>query len=136
MGDYWSHWLKIGQQGGDHMPRIYYVNWFRKDEAGRWLWPGYGENSRILKWIFERTEGKADAIETPIGNLPTPNGLDLGGLDVSESDLKELLQIDIDGWLAEIPSIKEHYSKFGDRLPQELKNELTQLEHRLVGAKV
>ena len=131
MGDYWAHWLNVGQKGGGNAPRIYYVNWFRKDEADRWLWPGYGENSRVLKWVFERCEGKADAVETPIGNLPTSESLDLGGLDLSEADLKELLKVDTDGWLAEIPSIKEHFAKFGDRLPQGLQEELAQLEERL-----
>ena len=135
MAHYWQHWLNIGERGGDKMPRIYYVNWFRKDSNGRWLWPGYGENSRVLKWIFERCDETAEAVETPIGNMPTPQCFDLGELDVSADDLEELLKVDIDGWLDEIPSMHEHYAKFGDKLPAVLYDELNNLEKRLRLAK-
>jgi len=134
MGDYWSHWLRMGERGGAKMPRIFYVNWFRKDDTGRWLWPGYGENSRVLKWVFERCGGKADAIETPIGNLPTRESLDLASMDISDADLSDLLKVDIQGWLDELLSIKEHYAQFGDKLPLALKAELEGLEERLKAA--
>ena len=136
MGDYFAHWLKVGAAiPAAKRPRIFYVNWFRKDQDGRFLWPGYGENSRVLKWIFERCATPvADttlAVETPIGYLPKPGGIDLSGLKVPETNLREMLKIDAEGWLAEIPSIREHYTKFEDRLPQGLTKELESLEHRL-----
>ncbi len=131
MADYWQHWLKMGEKGGAKMPRLYYVNWFRKGDDGRWLWPGYGENARVLKWIVERCQGKADAVPTPIGNLPAKGGLDLSGLDAPASDVDELLRVDAKGWLSEVPHIREHYAKFGDRLPSALTEELNALEKRL-----
>jgi phosphoenolpyruvate carboxykinase (GTP) len=131
MADYWSHWLAIGRRTGAKLPRLYHVNWFRKSEAGEFLWPGYGENSRVLKWIFERCEGTAKAQETPIGFLPGPGDLDLRGLDVERDDLAELLSVDVDGWLEEIPLIREHYARFGERMPRELVAELDGLEKRL-----
>ncbi len=131
MGDYFAHYLQIGERSGVTLPRIYYVNWFRTDENGKFLWPGYGENSRVLKWIFERCEGTANAIETPIGLLPQPADLDTTGLDVSEENLTKLLSVDIDGWLAEIPSIRAHFAKFGAHLPEGLEHELEDLEERL-----
>ena len=103
MGDYFAHWLKIGEKGGDKLPKIFYVNWFRKSPEGKFLWPGFAENSRVLKWIFERCDGKAAAIDTPIGKVPTEDALDTNGLDVDDSALKELLRVDIEGWKAEIP---------------------------------
>ncbi len=135
MGDYFGHWLKMGAKGGNKMPKIFYVNWFRKSAEGKFLWPGYGDNSRVLKWVFERVTGKAEAVETPIGKLPTAKSLDISGLKTSEADLAELLKVDIDGWLSEIPSINEHFAKFGSHLPQGLKDELTALEGRLKAAK-
>jgi len=135
MGDYFAHWLKMGAKGGDKMPKIFYVNWFRKSAEGKFLWPGYGDNSRVLKWVFERVTGKAEAVETPIGKLPTPKSLDVSGLKIDDAQLAELLKVDIDGWLSEIPSIGEHYAKFGDRLPKGLKDELTALEGRLKASK-
>lgn len=134
MGDYWQHWLNMGETGGGFaggMPRIFYVNWFRKSEDGRWLWPGFGENSRVLKWIVERCAGKADAVETPIGLLPGPNALDLTGLDIPADDLKQLLSVNANDWLAELPGIEQHYAQFGDKLPQPLRDELAALEQRL-----
>ena len=131
MGDYFAHYLKVGERPGAKLPRIYYVNWFRTDEDGRFLWPGYGENSRVLKWIFERCEGTADAVETPIGRLPLPADLDITGLNIPPGDLAELLSVDIDGWLEEIPLIREHFEKFGSRLPKGLARELEDLDERL-----
>jgi len=107
------------------------VNWFRKSPEGKFLWPGFSENSRVLKWIFDRCDGKAEAVDTPLGKIPTTDGLDTEGLDVEEADMKELLRVDAEGWKAEIPSIKEHYQTFGDKLPAGLKEELGELEKRL-----
>jgi len=135
MGDYFAHYLRMGAQGGARMPKIYYVNWFRTDENGKYLWPGYGENSRVLKWIFERCNGTAQAVDTPIGRLPAPSDLDTQGSDISQECLAKLLSVDIDGWLAEIPLIREHFAKFGDHLPDGLRAEVDDLEKRLRAAK-
>jgi len=135
MGDYWGHWLKIGERSGAQLPKIFYVNWFRKGEKGDFIWPGYGENSRILQWVVDRCEGSAKAIETPIGNLPSEEDLDMSGLDqLSRDDLKELLRVDVAGWLAELPLIEEYYDQFGDRLPQGLRDELSEMRKRLEAA--
>ncbi|MCB1443459.1 MAG: phosphoenolpyruvate carboxykinase (GTP) [Methyloceanibacter sp.] len=131
MGDYFAHWLKVGAAGGDKMPKIFYVNWFRKSPEGKFLWPGYAENSRVLKWIFERCDGNAEAVDTPLGRVPTEAALDTKGLDMDAGDLKELLRIDAEGWKAEIPMIKEHFETFGAKLPAGLKDELAALEKRL-----
>jgi len=117
------------------LPKIYYVNWFRTDENGKFLWPGYGENSRVLKWIFQRSEGKVHALDTPIGRLPEPADLDTNGLDLPASNVAKLLSVDVDGWLAEVPLIREHFAKFGSHLPQGLKQEVDDLEQRLRKAK-
>jgi phosphoenolpyruvate carboxykinase (GTP) len=136
MGDYWGHWLKTGQRAGAQLPKIYYVNWFRKSTGGDFLWPGFGENSRVLKWVFERCEGTAKSIETPIGNLPAENALDMDGLDeISRDDIKELLRVDLDGWLAELPLIEEYYAQFGDHLPKGFRDELRAMKDRLEAAK-
>jgi len=135
MADYWGHWLDIGEKSGARLPRIYYVNWFRKSEGGDFLWPGYGENSRVLQWIFDRCEGTAKAAETPIGNLPDRDGIDVSGLDVSEEDMAELLRVDVDGWLAEVPQVEEYYGRFGKHLPKALRDELASLKSRLEAAK-
>jgi len=131
MGDYFAHYLKIGERHGAKLPKIYYVNWFRTNEEGRFLWPGYGENSRVLKWIFERCDGAAHAVDTPIGRLPRPADIDTSGLPVPEGDLIQLLSVDVEGWLAEIPLIREHFDKFGDHLPEGLSRELDDLDRRL-----
>lgn len=132
MGDYFTHWLEMGNKSdADKLPKIFYVNWFRKDADGGWLWPGFGENSRVLKWIVERISGKADAVETPIGYLPTPDALDTSDLDVTEQQMNELLNVDKDEWLNEIKSIREHYERFEDKLPDALRDELEALETRL-----
>jgi phosphoenolpyruvate carboxykinase (GTP) len=112
------------------------VNWFRKSPGGDFLWPGFGENGRVLKWIFERCEGTAKAVETPIGNLPAPGGIDLAGLDdVSSEDLAELLRVDVDGWLADVHGVREYYEEFRGRVPQALQQELEALRARLEAAK-
>jgi phosphoenolpyruvate carboxykinase (GTP) len=131
MGDYFAHWLNIGSRSGAKLPRIYYVNWFRQDENGKYLWPGYGENSRILEWIFDRCDNKIHAKDTPIGRLPDPDDLDLKGINVPAADLAKLLSVDKNGWLAEIPLIRQHFEKFGDRLPKQLVREVDELEKRL-----
>ncbi|MGA0334214.1 MAG: phosphoenolpyruvate carboxykinase (GTP) [Kiritimatiellia bacterium] len=131
MGDYFAHWLRMGEKAASQMPKIFYVNWFRKSEDGRWLWPGFGENSRVLKWIFERCEGTAEAVPTPLGLGPAPGSLDVEGLDVQPEDLEELLSVDQDLWRSELPSIREHLARFGDRLPPELIRQADALEARL-----
>jgi phosphoenolpyruvate carboxykinase (GTP) len=132
MGDYFSYWLKIGRENdASKLPRIFYVNWFRKDAGGRWLWPGFGENSRVLEWVFRRCEGAGEAVETPIGRLPAPGALRTDGLDLSEDDLSELLRVDAAAWRAELPSLREHFATFGDRLPAELRAQLEALAERL-----
>ncbi|MEM7410582.1 MAG: phosphoenolpyruvate carboxykinase (GTP) [Myxococcota bacterium] len=135
MADYWNHWLEIGQKAGAKLPKIYNVNWFRKSDGGDFLWPGFGENGRVLKWVFERCEGTAKAIETPIGNLPQEGDLDTKGLDIDADDMAQLLRVDVDGWLHELPLIREYYEQFGARMPQELVNQLDALRERLEAAK-
>ena len=131
MGDYFAHWLKIGKVKGARLPKIFYVNWFRKSPEGKWLWPGFGENSRVLKWIFERVDGTAAAEPTAIGNLPAADAIDLKGLDISAAEKQMLLSVDKEGWLKVVPEMKAHFAKFGDRLPKELAAQLEALEARL-----
>ncbi len=132
MGDYFAHWLEMGKStDASKLPRIFYVNWFRKDADGGWLWPGFGENSRVLKWIVERVAGKGEAVETPIGYLPVPGAIDTSGLDIAAGQMTELLNVDVEEWLNEIASIREHYERFGNRLPEALSDELAALETRL-----
>jgi phosphoenolpyruvate carboxykinase (GTP) len=132
MADYFAHWLSMADRAGrDKLPKIYFVNWFRKSEDGKFLWPGYGENSRVLKWICERIDGKGKAVETPIGNLPAPGALDLSGLDVPAGDIQKILEVDTEGWKKEVESISEYYDKFGDRIPKALRDKLEGLRKRL-----
>ena len=132
MGDYFAHWLQMGKStDASKLPKIFYVNWFRKDADGGWLWPGFGENSRVLKWIVERVTGKVEAVETPIGYLPATGAIDTDGVDVTEEQMAELLNVDVEEWLNEIGSISEHYARFGERLPAVLSEELAALEARL-----
>jgi phosphoenolpyruvate carboxykinase (GTP) len=142
MGDYFAHWLEMGAKGGavgkgawGTMPRIFYVNWFRKDEDGNFLWPGFGDNSRVLKWVFERCDGEGAVQESFIGLHPTSGGLDLEGLDLSQEDLAELLKVDADDWRREIALLHDHYFQFGDRLPMALGEQLQELEKALEVAK-
>ncbi len=135
MGDYLGHWLSFARRTDRaKLPKVFFVNWFRKSADGRWLWPGFGENSRVLKWICERIEGTGKAVQTPIGLLPTPDAIDTSGLKISQADLDELLKVDIEGWTQEALDVSENYKKFGDRLPAALENELRDLKDRLVAA--
>jgi phosphoenolpyruvate carboxykinase (GTP) len=131
MADYWAHWLRIGQRSGARLPRIFFVNWFRKDADGKFLWPGYGENSRVLKWVFERVAGDGQAVDTPIGRLPAPGAIDTDGLAVTADQMGQLLKVDIEGWRKESPDIEDFYNRFGDRVPDALRGQLTALEDRL-----
>jgi phosphoenolpyruvate carboxykinase (GTP) len=132
MGDYFAHWLSFAQRTDrNKLPKVYFVNWFRKNDIGEWLWPGYCENSRVLKWICERIEGTGKAKKTPIGNLPTPDALDLSGLDLPAEDLNQLLAVNIEGWKKEIDDIAENYAKFGGNLPDALTGQLEGLRKRL-----
>jgi phosphoenolpyruvate carboxykinase (GTP) len=132
MADYFEHWLEVGRRGDtSKLPRIFYVNWFRKDAEGRFLWPGFGENSRVLEWVFRRCAGDAGAHETAIGLVPAPGDLYTGGLDVSAEDLEEVLTVDPDAVRQQLPQVKEHLARFGDRLPAELQAQLEALERRL-----
>ena len=136
MGDYFAHWLTMpGRTDPANLPRLYYVNWFRQDASGRFIWPGYGDNSRVLKWVFERVTGSGAAVDTPIGRLPAPGALDVAGVDVSPEGLAAITSVDVDGWLAELPLIRSHYQQFGDRLPGALWSELNDMEARLKAAK-
>jgi phosphoenolpyruvate carboxykinase (GTP) len=132
MADYFAHWLEVGRRSDpEKLPKMFYVNWFRKDKGGRFLWPGYGENSRVLEWVFERCAGRGKAVDTPIGRLPDAGAIPSDGLRVSASDMGELLRVDVEEWKAELPSIEEHFDHLGDRLPAELMDELEKLEKRL-----
>jgi phosphoenolpyruvate carboxykinase (GTP) len=132
MADYFSHWLSVGAKAdSDKLPRLFYVNWFRKSDEGRFLWPGYGENSRVLEWVFKRCAGSGEAVSTPIGLVPEPDALPLEGLDIPSADLEKLLEVDVQGWRADLASIRHYYQGLGDRMPAELLDELDQLEKRL-----
>jgi phosphoenolpyruvate carboxykinase (GTP) len=136
-GDYFNHWIEMGKGAGEGagdpslLPKIFYVNWFRRGDDGRFLWPGFGENSRVLKWVVERLEGRAAAVETPIGYVPVPDAIDVDGLDVTAADLAEVLRVDPEEWKAEIPQVTEWFNKFGDKLPGVLWAELDALKARL-----
>jgi phosphoenolpyruvate carboxykinase (GTP) len=133
--DYFAHWLGMEKATDpDKLPKIFFVNWFRRDDDGRFLWPGFGENSRVLKWIFERVDGTADAVDTPIGKLPTKDALDTDGLEIDEADLDTILSVDTDGWTTALPQIREHFAQFGDRLPAALNVEVDSLEAKLADA--
>jgi phosphoenolpyruvate carboxykinase (GTP) len=132
MGDYLKHWLSIGKKTeANRLPKIFYVNWFRRSADGKWLWPGYGDNSRVIKWIYERLSGSGKAVETPIGYLPATDGIDCSGLDLPVTNLEELLKVDPKEWLHEAESIRAYYDTFGNRLPAALREELAALESRL-----
>ncbi|MBO0747642.1 MAG: phosphoenolpyruvate carboxykinase (GTP) [Acidimicrobiaceae bacterium] len=132
MADYFGHWLKIGAStDADKLPRIFYVNWFRKDADGKYLWPGFGENSRVLEWVFERCVGRGEAVETPIGLIPASGAIPTEGLDVSADDMAALLAVSKEEWRNEVPLIAEHFDKLGERLPDALREELSNLVERL-----
>jgi phosphoenolpyruvate carboxykinase (GTP) len=131
MADYFAHWLQIGETDGARLPRVFYVNWFRKDADGRFIWPGFGENSRVLEWIFRRCDGEAEAVETPVGLVPAPGDLNVEGLELADAALEELLTVDPEQVREELPQVKEHLAKFGDRLPAQVRAQLEGLEQRL-----
>jgi phosphoenolpyruvate carboxykinase (GTP) len=133
-GDYWKHWLAVGQKA-QRAPKIFHVNWFRQDRNGRFLWPGFGENLRVLRWIADRCEGKVEAIETPIGFLPRKQDLDISGLDMDPSALDTLLSVDDGAWRQEVDAIGKYLDEFGGRVPQQLRDELKDVAQRLDGAK-
>ena len=131
MADYLKHWLSIGEKSdAEKLPKMFYVNWFLKDGNGKFIWPGFGENSRVLEWIFARCKGEGDAVETPIGYLPAPGAIPMDGLGLHDEDVKVLLDVDVEAWRAETHSIKEHYEEL-ERIPQQLWDELAALEKRL-----
>ncbi|MBA3866474.1 MAG: phosphoenolpyruvate carboxykinase (GTP) [Solirubrobacterales bacterium] len=131
MADYFAHWLKAGEREGADLPRVFYVNWFRKDADGKFLWPGFGENSRVLEWVFRRCEGEADAVETPIGLLPAEGEINTDGLDISDGAMADLLSVDVDRVREQLPQVREHLDKFGDDLPTPVRAQLEALEARL-----
>jgi phosphoenolpyruvate carboxykinase (GTP) len=131
MADYFAHWLGMAGREGVRLPRVFYVNWFRRDDDGSFLWPGFGENSRVLAWIFRRCDDEAEAIETPMGLVPPPEALDLTGLDLPEEDLRALLAVDPEEVASELPQVREHLDRFGDRLPSKIRAQLEALEQRL-----
>jgi phosphoenolpyruvate carboxykinase (GTP) len=135
MGDYFGHWLTIGRREGARLPKVFYVNWFRKDDNGKFLWPGFGENSRVLAWVFNRCEGTAEANDTAIGLLPPlgGGGIDTDGLDVSDAAMHELLDVDVEGWRTQLPQMHSHLAEFGEKLPRELRDQFDALEQRLGG---
>ena len=136
MADYWQHWIDVGKRDGARLPKIFYVNWFRKNEKGSFIWPGFGDNSRVLEWIFKRCDGAVEAVETPIGLLPTLDGLNLDQLGLSEDAIASLLRVDADGWMAELPLIEDYYASFGEHVPEELKEELEELKRKLEAVNV
>lgn len=131
MGDYFKHWLEMGEKLGDKAPKIFNVNWFRLDDEGNFIWPGFGDNMRVLNWIIDRCEGKADAVETAIGYVPRPEDIDLTDLDMDIDTLKSILKVDKEVWIKEAAEIEEHYKKFGDKLPEELRAQLENLKANL-----
>ncbi len=131
MGDYFAHWLEMGEKLGDKAPKIFNVNWFRTDDEGNFIWPGYGDNARVLNWIIDRCEGNADAVETAIGYVPKPEDIDLTDLDIDIETLKSILKVDKEVWENEAAEIEEHYKKFGDKLPKELREQLNNLKNNL-----
>ncbi len=137
MGDYFAHWLDIGRTAAerdgnaDNLPKLFWVNWFRKGDDGKFLWPGYGENSRVLKWVVERIAGEGEAVETPIGRVPTVESIDRSGLDLDDESMARILAVDAEAWRAEIPQIEAHFEFIGEHLPTELRDELNKLEKRL-----
>ncbi len=134
MADYWSHWLEIGRKAGAVLPRIYLVNWFRKNAEGKFMWPGFGDNSRVIEWIFGRCSGENDAVATPIGNLPAPGAIDTNGLAISDDELSALLSVDPAAWVDEAAAIEGHYARFGSKLPPQLAAQLERMKRAIAAA--
>lgn len=130
MGDYWKHWLEMGKII-PNAPKIFHVNWFRTDDKGHFIWPGFGDNMRVLLWILDRCAGKADAVETPIGYVPNAEDINIEGLDISRDTIRDLLTVDKEAWLADVENIKDFYKLVGDHVPAEMYDELEALEARL-----
>jgi phosphoenolpyruvate carboxykinase (GTP) len=135
MGDYFGHWLRVGERSGAKLPKIFYVNWFRRGEDGKFIWPGFGENSRVLAWMFDRITGSASAEKTPIGMVPSAEDLDTAGLQLTPEQLEQTLAVNVDEWAAEVPLIESHFATFGDHLPSEMRDELKHLQYRIDEAK-
>jgi phosphoenolpyruvate carboxykinase (GTP) len=131
MADYFAHWLQVGQ-AMTKPPKVFHVNWFRTDDAGEFLWPGYGDNLRVLEWILARCRGEAEAIATPIGHVPTPDSLDMTGLDLSPAVMQELLRVDRQEWLGEVQDVRNFFSTFNNRVPHALEDEIDSLQRRLM----
>jgi len=134
MADYWGHWLEIGRKAGARLPRIYLVNWFRKDENGKFMWPGFGENSRVIEWIFGRCSGEDDAVGSPIGLLPAPGAIDVTGLDMTPAQVSALFAVDLSAWVQEAAAIEEHYARFGSKLPPALAARLADMKKAIAAA--
>ncbi len=132
-GDYFQHWLDIGDHPGANLPKLFYVNWFRKNDDGNFIWPGFGENARVLKWVLERIGGTTEAVETAIGMVPKPEDLDVSGLDLKPEELQTLLAVNEDEWKSELTLIEEHYESIGERLPNQMRAQLSRLSERLAG---
>ena len=132
MADYFEHWLEIGRRGdAAKLPRIFYVNWFRKDADGKFIWPGFGENSRVLEWIFNRCNGEGETVATAIGLVPAVDGINTDGLDITSEAMEELLRVDEEALRGELPQVEDHLARFGDRLPDEVQAQLDALKAKL-----
>jgi phosphoenolpyruvate carboxykinase (GTP) len=131
MADYWAHWFAMGDRLNEHAPAVFYVNWFRTSKDGRWLWPGFGDNSRVLKWMCQRVEGKLQAKETPIGNMPLEGDLDLSGLEIPAKDFAELMEVNVRAFKSDIADAEAYLAKFGDKVPARLAAQLEALKSRL-----
>ncbi len=131
MADYFAHWLELGEREGATLPKVFLVNWFRKDADGKFIWPGFGENSRVLEWVFRRCDGEGETVETPIGLLPAAGELNTDGLDISEEEIADLLSVDPELFKQQLPQVKEHLARFGDRLPAGIARQMKALEDRL-----
>ncbi|HET6663301.1 MAG TPA: phosphoenolpyruvate carboxykinase (GTP), partial [Acidimicrobiales bacterium] len=135
MGDYFAHWLEVGEAtGADKLPKLFWVNWFRRGEDGSFLWPGFGDNSRVLAWVVQRVAGDGAALDTPIGRVPAPGAIDTTGLDIDAEALAKLVAVDADSWRRELPQLDDHYRGLGDHVPAELREQLTKLEKRLAAS--
>ena len=131
MADYFGHWLRVAQRDGAELPRVFHVNWFRKDDEGKFLWPGFGENSRVLEWVFRRCDGEGEMVDSALGLLPAEGELNTEGLEISAEAMRELLSVDEKALREQLPQIEEHLAQFGDDLPAEIRGQLEALKQRL-----